>query len=405
MIKAILKKILDKRHFWRTDNFNELNEIYVAMLVRGMSLSMMGLFVPIFLLSIGFSLTLILTIMCIYFVTRVFTDIGAAYLVARFGPKHVMVLGQVLFSISSLLFLTLERMHWPVILLGSVWGASQSCFFLSFDVDFSKIKHQIHAGKELGYVEIMGKLGAIIGPVLGGLVSLLLGPQYIFAVATILLVIGLMPLFKTAEPTKTRQKLDYRGFRKKDISKSLPAITATHLENTMSIVMWPLFLALFVLPGNTVFLKVGVLSSVAVLVSIVMAKTVGKLVDEYQGRRVLRLSAGVNTVLHLLKPLITVYPMAVVIGIADQVVTVGYRLPFFKGYYDQTDEFPGHRIVYISIMECFSSYVKAVIYGILIMISTVASARVTVTIGFMIAAVASMIIMTEKFKTLNPKDI
>jgi MFS family permease len=131
MIKNLLHKILLRRHFWRTENFNELNELYVAMLVRGMSLGMMGIFVPIFLLRLGYSLTAILTIICIYFFTRTFVDIGAAFLVARFGPKHIMVLGQVLFAISSLLFLTLKNMHWPFILLGAVWGASQS-FIYSF---------------------------------------------------------------------------------------------------------------------------------------------------------------------------------------------------------------------------------------------------------------------------------
>ena len=181
MIKNLLHKILLRRHFWRTENFNELNELYVAMLVRGMSLGMMGIFVPIFLLRLGYSLTAILTIICIYFFTRTFVDIGAAFLVARFGPKHIMVLGQVLFAISSLLFLTLKNMHWPFILLGAVWGASQSCSFIAFDVDFSKIKHRMHSGKELGYIEIMGKLGAIAGPVLGGIISIIMGPQYIFA--------------------------------------------------------------------------------------------------------------------------------------------------------------------------------------------------------------------------------
>lgn len=405
MIKKILHKILSQRHFWRTTNFNELNEIYVAMLVRGMSLSMAGLFVPIFLLSIGFSLTRILMVVFIYFVTRVFTDIIAAFLVARFGPKHVMVCGQVLFSISSLLFLTLQRMHWPIILLGSVWGASQSCFFLSFDVDFSKIKHSVHAGKELGYVEIMGKLGAIIGPIIGGIVSITLGPQYIFAVSTVLLVGGLLPLFKTDEPVKTHQKLDYRGFANKDIGKSFTAITAANLENTLSILLWPLFLALFVLPGNTVFIKVGILSSLSVFMAVLTARTVGKLVDEYHGRKVLRISAVINTGLHLIKPFVSTYIAAFGVGVTNEIVTIGYRLPFFKAFYDQTDEFPGHRIVYISIIECFSSFVKAIAYGILIIVSLFASNKTTLTIGFIIAASASVLIMTEKFKSLNTKDI
>jgi len=405
MIKNFLHKILSQRHFWRTKSFNELNELYVAMLVRGMSLSMMGLFVPIFLLSIGYSLTKILMVVFIYFSTRVFTDIGAAFLVGRFGPKHIMVFGQVLLTISSLLFLTLEQMHWSIILLGSIWGASQSCFFISFDTDFSKIKHQMHAGKELGYIEIMGKLGAIIGPVIGGLISIILGPQYIFAISTVLMIVGLSPLFKTKEPVKTRQKLDYKGFAKTDIGVNLPSIVATHLENNLSVVMWPLFLALFVLPASTVFIKVGILSSFSVFMAVLATRYIGRVVDEQQGRRLLHMSAVINAMLHLAKPFVSSFGVAFGVGTVNEVVTIGYRLPFLKGYYDQTDEFPGHRIVYISIIESFSSFVKALIYAILIIISVATTARVTLTIAFMIAAIASLIILTEKFKTLGTKGL
>ena len=405
MIKNALHKILSHRHFWRTKSFSELNELYVAMLVRGMSLSMMGLFVPIFLLSIGYSLTKILLVVFIYFATRVFTDIGAAFLVARFGPKHIMIFGQILLTISSLLFLTLEQMQWSIVLLGSIWGASQSCFFISFDTDFSKIKHRLHAGKELGYIEIMGKLGAIIGPIIGGIISILLGPQYIFAISTILMIIGLSPLLKTKEPVKTRQKLDYRGFAQTDIGGSLPAIVATHLENNLSVVMWPLFLALFVLPVSGVFFKIGILSSISVFMAVLSARYFGRVVDEQQGRRVLHVSAVINSVLHIAKPFVSTYGVAFGVGVINEVVTVGYRLPFLKGYYDQTDEFPGHRIVYISIIECFSSFVKATIYAVLIILSVTTTTRVTLTVAFMIAAIASLFIMTEKFKTLDTKGL
>lgn len=403
MLKQITKKLLELRHPWREFDFNELNELYVAMLVRGMSLSMMGLFVPIFLMKIGFTLTAILSVLCIYFIVRIFTDIAAGFLVARFGPKHIMVLGQLLFVTSSILYLTQEHMHWPLILLGGVWGASQSCFFVSFDVDFSKIKHSKNGGKELGYIGIMTKLGAIIGPLLGGIISLLFGPEYIFAVSTVLLMVGLIPLFKTKEPVRLRQKLDFKGFDLDKATRNLPAIAAIHLENTLSLMTWPLFLAYFVLPGDSVFIKVGILSAVAVSLAMITDRVVGGLVDKGKGRRILRFSAITNALLHLLRPLVNSFPLAFGLGIANETVTVGYRLPFFKGFYDLTDDFPGYRIVLISIMECFSSFIKAGVYGSMALLSTVYSPWFVFTVGFIIAAISSLVIATERFRSLKPE--
>jgi MFS family permease len=353
------------------------------------------------LLSIGFTLTSILTLLCLYFAVRVFADFGAAFLVARFGPKHIILLGQILFTISSLLFLTLESRAWPLIVLGGVWGASQSCFFIAFDVDFSKIKHSQHAGKELGYVEIMSKIGAIIGPVLGGVVAIVFGPQFIFVVSTVLLMAGLLPLFTTSEPTRTRQKLNYRSFSLLNVQQHITPIAAVHLENTLSIMMWPLFLALFVIPGTGVFIQIGILSSVSVLVAILSARIIGGLVDKQKGRLILRISASFNALLHLFKPLVSTYFAAFGVGISNEIATIGYRLPFFKAYYDLADRFPGYRIVFISVMESFSSLIKFVAYAFLLILSLYFSDRTTLSVAFVIASISSLVIMKEKFKTLR----
>src|SRR5690606_25977773 len=97
MIQKLLQHLLGHRHFWRDIQFNEINEIYVAMLVRGLSLSMIGLFVPVYMLKLGYSLTDFLIVQVVYFIVRVFADFGAAHLVAKFGPKHVIIFGQTLF--------------------------------------------------------------------------------------------------------------------------------------------------------------------------------------------------------------------------------------------------------------------------------------------------------------------
>lgn len=402
MLKQILHKALRARHYWRQASFSELNEIYIAMLVRGISLSMMGLFVPIFMYKLGYSVTLILLLMTIYFVARTFCDVASAYLVAYLGPKHVMFIGQVIFAISSALFLTLPTFHWPLWLLGSVWGASQSCFFMAFDVDFSKIKHTKHGGEELGYAEIMGKVGAFLGPIIGGVIALLFGARYIFAISTVLLLLGLMPLFKTREPVKTRQQLNFNSFPLVKNLKFLPSIVALHVENTISVMLWPLFLAIFAVSDQDVYLKVGIISATSMIFAVISSRTVGELIDSGRGRATLRVSAIGNALLHLVRPLVRTFYMAVPLDISNQVVTAGYRLPFLKAHYDHADDLPGYRIVYVCVSECISSFIKAVVYLSLVVISMTHSDHTTFSLAFAIAAVASVIIATEIFPSLRP---
>ncbi|MCA9329398.1 MFS transporter [Candidatus Saccharibacteria bacterium] len=398
MIKRILHKNLYHQHSWRELAFDELNQIYAAMLVRGLSISMVGLFVPVFMTRLGYNITQVLIVIVSYFTVRIFFDVIASYLVAWFGPKHTMIFGQILFAISSAQFLTLNRIVWPLWLLGFVWGASQSCFYVPFDVNFSKIRHSKHGGKELGYVEIMGKIGAIFGPLLGGVISIVFGSRYIFAVSTVLLVGGLLPMLKTPEPTNVKVRPNYKNFDASKIVPHLPSFIGMGLEMTLTSMLWPLYMSIFVLPDSNVFIKIGILSSVSAVITIIIAKKIGHLVDEGYGGTMLKIGAYINAVLYIGRAFIGSYLLAFTANLTSEVATLTHRLPFMKAYYDHVDASKSERIVFVSVITTISSVTKAVIYSMLLMLSTVTTGRLFFVVASAIAAGASVLVTLEKFK-------
>lgn len=404
LLKRTIYRLLRQRHFWRDVSFDQLSELYINTLFRALTLSITGLFVPVYLLQLHYSLTAILAVVTWYFTFRgLGLDVLAGYTVARFGPKHTMLVGYGLLALSTTMFLTLPHVFWPIWLLGGLWGASASFFFVPFNIGFSKLKHSRHGGKELGYVTIMDKLGHATGPLIGGFVATIFGGQYIFLVAIVLLVIGIIPLFRSAEPVKTHQHLDFKNFHVGDIKRDLVSFAAMGIENNLCLYLWPLFLGLFIVTDKTVYAKLGVLASVSLIAGIVSAHAFGKLIDQYKGRKLLRRSAIANGSLHLLRPFIQTYPIAFGVNFLNEVVTPGYRMPYFKAYYDAADAHPGYRIVYLSSMETFASLSKATMWWMLLLVSTIVSARTVSTIGFLIAAVASLVILIERYPTLNPK--
>ncbi len=401
MVKKYLHKLLHKQHYWRTINFDELSEIYAATMMRSLAISMVGIFIPVYLYKLGYSITLIFIVFAAYFSSRVVLDFVSAFTTARIGPKHTMIIGQALQITSSALFLTLPAIHWPLLLVGGVWGSAASFYFIPFHIDLSKIKHKNHGGKELGYVQIMEKIGQVLGPIIGGIVATMFSPRYIFLVSIVMLIAGLWPLFRTAEPVQLKQKLDYKTFPLHKVRMNIPAYIGLNIENTFCLMLWPLFLAIFVLPGNAVFAKVGALLSISVVASILAARAIGQTVDNKKGRVLLRYSATINALVYLVRLIVVNYPMALVTNIANEAVTMGYRLPFTKGFYDQADDLPGYRIVYISSMEVIGCIAKATAWWFLVALSTILSPRTVITVGFAIAAAASLLIMTEKFDSLN----
>jgi MFS family permease len=402
MVKEIVHKILKKRHFWREMGFDELSELYISMMFRGLAISLTGLFVPVYMLKLGYDPTSIMMVVAWYFTARfVGLDIASAYTVAKIGPKHTMLIGYIFLTCSTAMFLTIQSVAWPVWLIGIIWGASASFFFIPFHVDFSKVKHKKHGGKELGFVQIMERVGGALGPIIGGVIATVFGAQYIFLVATILLIIGILPLFRTAEPVKLKQQLDFISLPYRKLKRDYFSAAAIGVENTLCIFLWPLFLGLFVLLDKTVYVKLGLLSTASISVSILAAYIIGKTIDKHKGRPLLRVSAIVNALVNIVRPFVTTFPIAFMVNVANEVITAGYRMPYYKGLYDAADDLPGYRIVYLSTIEWFSSLIKASMWWLLVLLTAVISTYSVIFVGFSIAAIASCLIMIERFRALN----
>ena len=84
-------------------------------------------------------------------------------------------------------------------------------------------------------------------------------------------------------------------------------------------------------------------------------------------------------------------------------LTIGYSLPYTKGWYSAADDFAGKRIAYFAAVEVAGNTARAVACWILAVLSMFLSARLTLTIGFVAAAIVSLLIVREKFKALSPR--
>lgn len=399
MIKDLVHRLLRHRHFWRDASFDELGEIYVAMLFRHLALGLVGIFVPVFLITSGYGMQGVITFYVAFFVARAIMDIAAGFTVARIGPKHTMLTSYVLQILAAALFSVMTNLSLPVFLPAVFWGAANSFFYLSFHVDFSKVKHSDHGGKELGYVTIMERVGGTIGPVLGGVLATLFGPQQIFLIAIVLLIVSLVPLFRTAEPVKTRQKLNFKDLQLLPIRSDIISYSALSLEQNFCVVLWPVFLTLFVFVNN-VYATIGALSSLSILVSVIASYSIGKLIDDKKGGILLRFSAIANALVYCFRPFVKSVGAVLGLNVVNEVLTVGYRLPYFKGLYDAADNQPGHRIVYIVVVEALGSFTKLVFWLLLFVLSTALSDYQLLVAGFLIASAASLIITRQKFQAL-----
>lgn len=401
MLNKFLRRFIQRRHYWREVNFDELTELYTSMMFRSLAIGLVGIFIPLYLYQNGSPIWQILFFYMVMFTVQLLGSPITAFIIARIGPKHTILLSYLFQALSMLGLISLYDRELPIYLIATTLGITNVLFFTAFHVDFSKIKHSDHGGKEVGWMYIMQKLGLIIGPILGGVIAYMFGSQYIFMVALGILALGVLPLLLTAEPVKTKQKINFNNLKIKDIKPDLISYSAVVLENSVTLVVWPLFIGVIVFQDNQ-YLQIGSVASISIVASIIMAHAIGNLIDKRKGRVLLRYGAILNAVLHLCRPLVGGYGSVLAVNIINEGVTIAYTLPFTKGVYDAADSLTGQRIVYICTLEALGSFARVLFYGFASLLAfSYGNSKTFFFALFAVGSIASLVIMKEKFVALN----
>lgn len=402
MLQKFLHRFLKPRHYWRDIGFDELSELYTSMLFRSVGMNLIGIFIPLYLYKQGTEISEIFIFYAMCFIFMAIFAPWVALTVARIGPKHTMAISYIFQIIALAMLTTLPVMQWPLWIIAVWYGAGSILFYLSFHVDFSKVKHRDHGGKELGWLIIVERAGAIAGPAIGGLVAYFFGAQYAFLAAMILFAIGVVPLFLTAEPIKVHQKLDLNKVRLKELKHTLLSGGAFNIDNSVALIIWPMFAGIIIFQNNP-YIQLGAITSVGVIISVLSAKAIGSLIDKDKGRTLLRIGSVLNAIIHLFRPAVSGFTPAVAINMSSEIAASSSHMPYLKGMYDEADEKEGARILYFTILEVFTTLTRSVFFCLAAVIATFQTDKGIFIPLFIMGAFASLLIMTERFRALYPR--
>ena len=367
MLQRLIHRLLSRHHFWRQADFSEIAELYATRMLRAMAVGMISVFVAIYLIRNGYSVEFTLGYFGLYYLLRALLVWPAAHLVAGIGPKHGMLISNLLYVPSLLALAVLPEIGLGALIVAGVFqGLSVTLYDISSTVDFSKIKAIDHEGKELGFLYIMTKTGMTLSPLVGGVVASLFGPQFTIVVAAGIFIIAAAPLFFSPEPVATHQVLKLRGFKVRHIWRNLVSDVAAGVDFGASGPLWSLFIAVIVLAGSgdAVYAQVGALSSITLVSAVISARVFGLIIDKRRGDALLKISVLANSSLHLLRPFITSVPGVAALNITNEIATSGYSMPYIKGLSDTADSTRGYRITYLSLMSAALSLGAALLLGL-----------------------------------------
>ncbi len=402
MIQTLIHRLLRRRHFWRYASFDEVAELYASRVMRLLAQYMINMFVALYLYQNGYSLLFIALYYAVSFLFRSVITYVVARFVAKFGPKHGILTANLLYIPALLAFPLVPEYGLPaIVFFGFFQSLSMVMFDLAYTVDFSKVKHVEHAGKEIGYMQIFERLTASLSPLIGGTVAFVIAPEATMWLSAVLFAVASVPLFKTKEQVRLNQRLEFRRFPWRDTWRTIRAETAVGFDIAASNFVWVLFLAVVVFASNTndIYFTIGAFASITVVTSFFSAYAFGRIIDWRHGGDLLRVAAVANAMTHAFRAFVTTPAGVAAANIANEVATTGYSMAYMRGLFDTADNATGHRIVYLMFVSAamnIGGLIACLVFvGLLLVCS---SPTVAFQLFFILTAVYVLLLMSARFR-------
>ncbi|MCD6398999.1 MAG: MFS transporter [Candidatus Aenigmarchaeota archaeon] len=293
----------------------EMKEIYLNRLLQSFSLSLIGMFVPIHLMRIGYSLNqAILYLIMLYGGMMIFIPF-ASKISSKIGIKHTIA---ITFPAWLLYFYLLFSLKFPsplFLLIGAIYGFANVVYWVPLNSDFSRNSHKMRLGTEFGILKAIPLLVGAFAPMIGAVVITFFGFDNLIAVVCILLGVSLIPLFLTGD-----YKFNFGYSLKKMFDKKhLIFFKDFFMKGILfaSNVIWPIYV--FVSFGSKGVIDVGLAATLGALGSMFFTLIIGRMSDKYSKMKLLKIGGLSNFFIWILA-IVFVSPLSIMI------------LSFIKGF-------------------------------------------------------------------------
>jgi hypothetical protein len=370
-------------HFhYHLPRLSEMKRIYWA---HGAGLLGMGattIFVPLFLLNIGYSFRTVLVFVVGMHLAAAAVQLPIAKLFALIRPNHVMALGLAGQIVFLLILGTLEQAGWHLWIIALVWALYRTTFWAAFHYIFGASRAHRKTGLQVAGSQIIMMAASTLAPAIGGVVATVWGISYTFVFAALLIVIAILPMLKRgAGPDKVEFSLD-----KPELWRMRPDLTANAIGagpiTAIELTVWPLLVFALV----PTYAGVGVLSSVIAGASIAIALFVGMHERAKGERHYIKQGMVAYGMTSLVRALVQnafhVFGANLLAGIGRSL----YTTPYLSRYYANSDG--RFRLGYVTAMEIAFSVGSAVFLGVLLLLSFFLSMEMVLIVGVAAAAFA-----------------
>lgn len=277
-------------HLFHYFKNKELDELYFSVGIRAFAESMITIFVPIYLMTLGYALQDIIIYFLVFYVTIFIFYTPSFLLNYRFGVKKTMFLG-LIFLILYNIILDRVAAGIPYFYAAVIWGVSFAVYYTAFHIDFSTVSDRKKEGKEFSNIKILWMLSATLGPLVGAVLISEVSYSFVFMLVSLLLLFSAFPLFLTKDRKIKKPNISLKKIMKSDTKRRAAASQGLGILDFSSGFLWPLFI--YIVLGGV--LQLGMIVTLTSVIIIIFLYYIGKMSDRYE-KKTLGVGVGVHSV-------------------------------------------------------------------------------------------------------------
>lgn len=319
----------------------ELSELYIMAIIRTFAFALIGVFVPAYLLDLGYSLDALILYYLYFGIVYGFLNLVTVKFISKIGVKRSILLG-VPFLICYLLLLnSLPTYNWSLYLIASIAAIYSALYWPAFHIYFFRSSDKKHRGEEYGVYEVVQRIPMIVAPLLGALIIAFFGFQVLFYIACVIFLVSPLPLFFSKEIYEPFS-FSFKHMITQHNIKDVAVFFFEGFTHNAEFLLWPIFI--FVTLKS--FLSLGTIASFGLLGATLVTYIFGRMSDIMDKRRIIKTSSIFMLILWILSSFANKFIHFAILSPIKGIFFTLFSIPYMALFYDKSTKHTAEFIIF-----------------------------------------------------------
>ncbi|MCB9813433.1 MAG: MFS transporter [Pseudomonadales bacterium] len=323
------------------DDSKNMKLLYAIRIVRDLVNKMAMIFLPIFLFSIGSETNFLkylpysdfqrgMLAIAIYYVVvgliGFLVGVPSGKALGKIGYQRSFVISFMLRTLMFIFLFAAKQNPFYLWFAMTIDAVNSTMFWGGYFSILSKTANQKNIGKDLGLLQFLLQIVAVVSPAISGAIAYFVGLEYLFLIGMILtLLSSVLALMMDVELHENSISFDefLSWIKEKRFLQLAIAYSGKHINDTV-IYLWPLYV--FFLLGSVD--RVGYLYTLSLFLAMFMTFFIGKFIDRYRNKKPLYFSGGLLSLLWIVRTQVFSIWNIALVDTFDRLATNVYSLVF-----------------------------------------------------------------------------